>query len=241
MSQKILSYQGLPIGQQPETFLINLTDLWQASCGSSKQKPLVWLNLESTQKLLKDLAQFRPVVETKNEQGKLNTWGRQELALAYAHFLGDDCYQWALTNLNCENFRAKKIVEAYLQKQSQPQQVSRRALIAAGWTIPIVATVALNQAAMAQVSPGTPGTDDNLPSDGNTGGSSSGGGGGDDLESQAQSFIDEQRARCGPEDTFTSSQSFVETVNGETRGFRVFVSCDAGQFSFTRETIGGGG
>ena len=60
-----LSYQGLPIEYHPATGLVCLTDLWHAQCSPASERPLAWIRLEATQKLLKRLAQTKerkPVV-----------------------------------------------------------------------------------------------------------------------------------------------------------------------------------
>ncbi|MDF5732026.1 MAG: hypothetical protein PUP92_29495 [Rhizonema sp. PD38] len=55
-SSSSLSYHGLPIEYHPATGLVCLTDLWLAQYSPASQRPLTWVRLESTQKLLKRLA-----------------------------------------------------------------------------------------------------------------------------------------------------------------------------------------
>jgi len=55
-SSSSLSYQGLTIEYNPATRLVSLTDLWRAQCRPASQRPLAWVRLEATQKLLKRIA-----------------------------------------------------------------------------------------------------------------------------------------------------------------------------------------
>lgn len=64
-----LSYQGLPIEYHPTTGLVCLTDLWRAQCSPASQRPLAWVRLEATQKLLKQLAQQTGVDPVWSERG----------------------------------------------------------------------------------------------------------------------------------------------------------------------------
>ena len=179
-SSSSLSYQGLPIEYHPATGLVCLTDLWSAQCSPACKRPLAWVRLEATQKLLKQLAQqtgFEPlwskrqhpgqeperlivviptILETIELDGELRTYATTDLTVVYACYLAPECYEWALVNLA----QGTALVELWFAQQSQSElqkrrkAFSRRAVIAAGWSIPVVTALALNQRAAAQISLG---------------------------------------------------------------------------------------
>ncbi|NEQ66798.1 MAG: KilA-N domain-containing protein [Symploca sp. SIO2D2] len=169
-------YQGLSIRRQPGTGLVCLTDLWKAQCSPTKDRPLAWIRLELTQLLLKRLAEETGVVpvwserkrkgnhsqriiteipgilETRSEEGKLLTYSSTELAVVYARFLSAECYEWALTTLAEGSEEEANLVEQMEQEAqlAQKRKVSRRrALIAAGWAVPVIAGVTLANKAVA--------------------------------------------------------------------------------------------
>ena len=175
-----LTYQGLLIEYHAATGLICLTDLWQAQCAPTSQRPLAWVRLEATQKLLNRLAQQAGVeplyaerqrqghaaeqlivavpdrLETTEADGNLRTYATTELAVVYARYLGAECYEWALANLVEGAALAEQWArqQARVDTQTQRTALTRRAVLAAGWTIPVVTTLALSQRAAAQVSAG---------------------------------------------------------------------------------------
>lgn len=173
-----LHYQGLRIDRQPETGLVCLTDMWKAQCSPAKNRPLTWVCLESTQELLKRLVrktgtvpvwserkqkdnpsgrivtEIPAILETTREGG-LRTYSTPELAVVYARFLAVECYEWALTALVEGSEEGANLVEQQIQKEAKSEgekQFTRRALIAAGWAVPVILTVGLAQSAGAQVS-----------------------------------------------------------------------------------------
>lgn len=182
MSQDFLTliYQGLPIKRHQATGLISLTDLWQAQCAPTQQRPLAWVRLEATQKLLKHLAGqtgIEPLyaerqrsgqaaerlimaipdgLETLETDGDLQTYATLELAVVYARYLSADCYEWALANLVEAPHLAEQWqrVQTQAERQTERRSMTRRAVIAAGWAIPVVTTLGLSQRAAAQVSAG---------------------------------------------------------------------------------------
>jgi hypothetical protein len=183
-SSSSLSYQGLPIEYHPVTGLVCLTDLWRAQCSPASQRPLAWVRLEATQKLLKRLArqsgvdplwserqhpgqeikrliaEIPGILETNEEDSDLRTYATSNLVVVYAYYLAPECYEWALANLA----EGTALVEQWsaLQSETQLQErrkaFTRRAVLAAGWSIPVVSALALNQRAAAQISPGAGGT-----------------------------------------------------------------------------------
>ncbi len=174
-----LVYQGLPIEYHTATGLICLTDLWQAQCATTQQRPLAWVRLEATQKLLSQLlaqtgaeplysewqrsgqapqqliVAIPDLLETTEVDGNLRTYAALELAVVYARYLAPECYQWALANL-AEGSLVEQWVrqQGQVETQSRREAMTRRAVIAAGWTIPVVTTLALSKRAAAQVSAG---------------------------------------------------------------------------------------
>ncbi|HHP7243709.1 MAG TPA: hypothetical protein ACFE0H_03380 [Elainellaceae cyanobacterium] len=190
-SPSSLTYQGLFIDYQPSTGLVCLTDLWQAQCSPTKQRPLAWMRLGATQTILKqiaDCAQVEPVLaewhhlqksqhpyiwgipgvlETVEHDGTLRTYASRDLATVYAQFLAPECYQWAVESLDQDLQWVEAWVNAQIESDANNRQtkLTRRAVIAAGWSIPIVTTLALNQQALAQVSPGVDDDDDGLDDD----------------------------------------------------------------------------
>ena len=175
-----LHYQGLIIHRQPETGLVCLTDMWQAQCSPAKNRPLAWVRLEATQELLKRLVKQTgavPVwVERKHQAhssertiteipgifettrvGGIQTYSTPDLAVVYARFLAVECYEWALRALVEGSEEGANLVEQQIKQEAKSEGeklFSRRALIAAGWAVPIVLSVGLAQSAAAQVSSG---------------------------------------------------------------------------------------
>lgn len=163
-STNYLFYQGLPIRRQPDSDLVCLTDLWKAQGSPNERRPLDWVHLETTQALLKSLAEpTEPVLEpekhpseeivteipelleTTIEGREPLTYATTELAVAYARFLSVDCYEWALANLVEQNEEVADYLEHVeaRAKAKHQRQISRRALIAAGWAVPIIASVVI--------------------------------------------------------------------------------------------------
>lgn len=232
MNQPLL-YQGLEISYQSD--LVCLDDLWQAHCAPIKQRPLIWSKEPHTQELLRNVSSNYRLVFSTTPEGVNQTWASPEIALLYAQFLGDDCYNWVKTSFALDvNTLPSEITKA-LNSSNQPLALSRRALVAIGWTTPIIATIALSQRAQAQISRADEDDDSGGDNDGNV----NTGGGGDDsnLDSDVTNFIAEQSARCQPGVNFTDTQSFSETVNGQTSTVVVTVVCDDGVFSSTVEQI----
>jgi len=169
-SANYLSYQGLPIRRQPDSDLICLTDLWKAQGSLKERRPLDWVHLEATQTLLKPLdlttdavlelenhpreeivTEIPQLLETIIESRELLTYATTELAVAYARFLSVECYEWALANLVEESEEVADYlehVEAKAKAKGQ-REISRRALIAAGWAVPIVASVVMSSSVQA--------------------------------------------------------------------------------------------
>jgi hypothetical protein len=163
-STNYFSYQGLPIRRQPDSDLVCLTDLWKAQGSPNERRPLDWVHLETTQALLKRLAEpTEPVLEpekhpseeivteipelleTTIEGREPLTYATTELAVAYARFLSVDCYEWALANLVEESEEVANYLEQVeaRAKAKRQREISRRALIAAGWAIPIILSVGM--------------------------------------------------------------------------------------------------
>jgi hypothetical protein len=170
-------YQGQTIHRQSETGLICLTDLWQIQGSIFEKTPLDWVRLETTQKLLKGLvepnetvvvwseseakgqssanepliAEVPGVLEVTQEGNELWTYATEELAVVYARFLSVDCYEWALENLVEGDQQEADYLESVetRTKARRQKEFSRRALIAAGWAVPVVLSVGLQQKAMA--------------------------------------------------------------------------------------------
>lgn len=170
-----LHYQSFIIHRQPDTGLVCLTDMWKAQCSPAKNRPLVWVRLDTTQTLLKRLVEqtgtvpvwskskqkgrssqqiiteIPGILETTEEGGELRTYSTTELAVVYARFLSVECYEWALTALVEGSEEGVKLVEQIEEevKAERKRQLSRRALIAAGWAVPIILSVGLAQKAEA--------------------------------------------------------------------------------------------
>jgi hypothetical protein len=169
------------INDDPETGLVCLTDLWKAEKGSEKKRPLAWVRKISTQNLLQRLADrhgvtpvwsipkqgdssiitsIRGVLETTKAENALRTYAIPELAVAYAKFLSDECYTWALTTLVSDIEATENLISAVEAEAEaiESRKLKRRALLAAGWAVPAIAAIVLNQRASAQVSGTTPPT-----------------------------------------------------------------------------------
>lgn len=159
------------------------------------------MRLEATQKLLKRLAQQtgvdplwskrqRPgqeperlivvipgILETTKEDGDPRPYATTDLVVVYARYLAPECYEWARAFLA----EGTALVEQWSAQQSQAELQSRRkgftrrAVIAAGWSIPVVTALALNQRAAAQISPGQAGTGGTGTGTTGTGGTGTGG------------------------------------------------------------------
>jgi hypothetical protein len=170
-------YQGQTVHRQSETGLICLTDLWQVQGSIFEKTPLDWVRLKTTQKLLKGLvepnetvvvwseseakgqssanepliAEVPGVLEVTQEEDELRTYATEELAVVYARFLSVDCYEWALENLVEGDQQEADYLESVetRTKARRQKQFSRRALIAAGWAVPVVLSVGLQQKAVA--------------------------------------------------------------------------------------------
>ena len=162
-------YQGQTVHRQSETGLICLTDLWQVQGSIFEKTPLDWVRLKTTQKLLKGLvepnetvvvwseseakgqssanepliAEVPGVLEVTQEEDELRTYATEELAVVYARFLSVDCYEWALENLVEGDQQEADYLESVetRTKARRQKQFSRRALIAAGWAVPVVLSV----------------------------------------------------------------------------------------------------
>ena len=174
-SENNLYYQGLLIHRQADTGLACLTDLWKAQGSPAKNRPLAWMCLEATQELLKRLVEqtgadpiwserkqkahpSEPIIteipgllETIREGGELLTYASTELAVVYARFLSVECYEWVLANLvegSEDEANYLEHVEARAKAKRQ-REFSRRALIAAGWAVPVVLGVGLSKVSSA--------------------------------------------------------------------------------------------
>ena len=176
-TQRKIYYQGKTIHRQAETGLICLTDLWNFQGSVEAKSPLNWVRLETTQTLLSSLvdpnetvvvwaedsakepsntnqqliAEIPGILETTKQGQELWTYATEELVVVYARFLSAECYQWSLEYLvegDREEADYLEIVEARAKAKRQ-KQFSRRALIAAGWAIPVVLSVGFNQRAVA--------------------------------------------------------------------------------------------
>jgi hypothetical protein len=170
-------YQGQTIHRQSETGLICLTDLWQVQGSIFEKTPLDWVRLKTTQKLLKGLvepnetvvvwseseakvqsstnepliAEVPGVLEVTQEGDELRTYATEELAVVYARFISVECYEWALENLVEGDQQEADYLESVetRTKARRQKEFSRRALIAAGWAVPVVLSVGLNNKAVA--------------------------------------------------------------------------------------------
>jgi hypothetical protein len=137
---------------------------------------MTWIRLDTTQALLKRLVEQRGAVpvwserkkkghpnqeiiteiprilETTREDGVLLTYSTTELAVVYARFLSVECYEWALTALVEGNEGQANLVEQIEKETSLGRErmlSRRRALIAAGWAVPVIATIGLHNKAVA--------------------------------------------------------------------------------------------
>ena len=172
-----LFYQGHPIHCQEEFGLICLTDFWEAHCNPVKNKPLEWIRLGDTQTLLKKLAErtgatpirsryksekiiseIPGILETHIQSDKIYIYSTIELAVIYARSLSIECYEWALTSIVEESYTTDNLLEKTKQdvKLDKAKKHSRRhALIAAGWAVPVVTRIVLQNKAVAAGSPGS--------------------------------------------------------------------------------------
>jgi KilA-N domain len=175
-----LEYQGFPIEYHTSTGLICLNDLWRAQCSSASKRPLAWVRLAATQKLLKRLSEqieVKPRWSQQYQSGKVverfiveipgkletfevdnnfRTYTTTELAVVYARFLAPECYEWSLANLAEGEFLADMWAaqQSATQQQEQHKVFSRRAVITAGWSIPVVTTFAFSQRAQTKATSG---------------------------------------------------------------------------------------
>jgi hypothetical protein len=175
-----LSYQGFPIDYHHATGLICLTDLWHAQSSPTSQRPLAWVRMETTQVILKRLAQQTNVeplwserqhsiqgadrlivgvpgiLETVSEDGDLRTYATTNLSILYANFLASECHEWAMTNLTPGSVPTEQIIvsQSPAKLQQQRRTFNRRAVILAGWLVPVVSVLSLNQQSAAAVSSG---------------------------------------------------------------------------------------
>ncbi|MFM2304382.1 MAG: hypothetical protein RLZZ135_1792 [Cyanobacteriota bacterium] len=175
-----LSYQGFSIDYHHATGLICLTDLWHAQSSPTSERPLAWVRMETTQVILKRLAQQTTVeplwserqhsvqgadrlivgvpgiLETVTEDGDLRTYATTNLSIVYANFLASECHEWAMTNLTPGSAPIEQIIvpQSPAKLQQQRRTFNRRAVILAGWSIPVVSVLSLNQQSAAAVSSG---------------------------------------------------------------------------------------
>jgi hypothetical protein len=176
-SENNLCYQGLAIRRQPETGLVCLTDIWKTHRNSVKNDPLDWVCLDTTQVLLRQLVKQTSIIpiwsqhkqkgqpgeeiiigipgilETTNVDEDLLTYSTPELAVVYARFLSVKCYEWALTALvegSEQGGNLVKQLEEKVPSEHAKKLSRRRALIAAGWAIPLIASMGLAQEGSAQ-------------------------------------------------------------------------------------------
>ncbi|MBR8833358.1 MAG: hypothetical protein DSM106950_04765 [Stigonema ocellatum SAG 48.90 = DSM 106950] len=96
------------------------------------------------------------ILETTKKDGDLRTYATTDLVVVYARYLAQECYEWALANLAEETASVEEWLAHQSQRDLQKRRkvFTRRAVIAAGWSIPVVSALALNQRAAAQVSAG---------------------------------------------------------------------------------------
>lgn len=165
----ILNYQGHSIDQQAETRLVSLTDLWKAAKRPATQRPLAWVGSVPVQKVLGSMvmesraeAIYAPRQEsitgivgmlvTERQGGTLRTYATPEIALLYTHDLGEEIHEWALQGLGAAS-GTRWLAQLVRGQQAEEQyRLKRRALLTAGWAIPVVTVVGLSQHAQAQVS-----------------------------------------------------------------------------------------
>jgi KilA-N domain len=170
-----LEYQGFPIEYNAATRLICLNDLWRAQCSLASKRPLAWVRVAATQKLLKKVSNRTAIepqwsqqqqpgttaeklivripgnLETFEIDNNFRTYATTELAVVYARFLASECYEWALVNL-AENLAEGEVLadnwvsqQLAMQQQEQQKVFSRRTVIAAGLSIPVITTLLGNQ------------------------------------------------------------------------------------------------
>lgn len=158
-----LHYRGLVIRRQPESGLICLTDIWKAQRSPSESSPSAWACLNTTQALLRRLAEQKAppseeiitaipgILETTQEAGELLTYSTPELTIVYARYLSTECYEWTLTALVERSDDVANLVEQKdISLEDEIQLSRRRALIAAGWAVPVIASVAMPYNVRAQ-------------------------------------------------------------------------------------------
>ena len=173
-----LEYQGFPIEYHAATKLICLSDLWRAQCSLASKRPLAWIRLAATQKLLKRVSNQTSVEPQWSQQQKpgttaqklivgipgnletfeindnFRTYATTELAVVYAHFLAPECYEWALVNLAEGQALADSWTSQQLtfQQQEHHKVFSRRTVITAGLSIPVITSLVANQRTHGQAS-----------------------------------------------------------------------------------------
>lgn len=163
-----LLYRGQMIRVDASGGLICLTDLWEAEGHPAEKDPTLWVKLAATQSLLRQLstsptAPPRPtaLAGDSGESGQLITvlpglleigtgekagqlYSALELCIAYARFLSAECYEWSLAALAERRDEASPLTKpGTAEAMSRPPSLSRRALLAAGWSVPTVLVIML--------------------------------------------------------------------------------------------------
>lgn len=157
-----LYYRNTLIHCHSITGLISLTDLWKAEQGLASKRPLAWIRQEVIQKLLKRLSEqtgmpiwleAKPpesgnqsviisipgMLETSKTSHGIVTYTMPELALVYAQFLSENCYNWALQQLPIDpNLAAILVVGTTLDGMGLFDSSSEESSLSAGWEIPTV-------------------------------------------------------------------------------------------------------
>ena len=109
-----LDYKGSLIHRHKETGLVCLTDMWKAEGSPPNKRPQDWIELHSTQELLKHLISKSAMTALLDKKGRIRaipgvlekfsgkfggTYTIPELATDYAQFLSVEFHRWALTAL----------------------------------------------------------------------------------------------------------------------------------------------
>ncbi|MDB9493026.1 hypothetical protein PN441_16270, partial [Spirulina major CS-329] len=88
----------------------------------------------------------------ERQSGSLRTYATPEIALLYTHAINDEIHQWAVQQFATPSGQRWLVQLKHKQKAAEQHRLKRRALLTAGWAIPVVTVVGLSQHAQAQVS-----------------------------------------------------------------------------------------
>jgi hypothetical protein len=153
-----LLYRDSIIRVRQQSASICLSDLWRGQGSPNGKEPLAWLSQPLTQNLLRKLAgldtpdagdpqititEIPSILESIQIQSdeSLSVFSRTDLAVLYAQFLANESYEWAMTTLVDGEVAYSDVGED--AEGRAESSISRRLLMTAGWSIPIILGVLL--------------------------------------------------------------------------------------------------